>query len=174
MRHESGPFEEKSSATIRRARLLRDAGALLVYLRQTLPQQADPLPASGPAAGAKVAAVLAPIYARGGHPYLLFTQRSLALSRHRGEISFPGGSRDASDGTLRHTALREASEEIGLAPSRIELLGALPSVFTSVSNYLIVPYAGWLGEGMPELRVNAAEVAEVIEAPLAALADSAI
>ncbi|MGH2516210.1 MAG: CoA pyrophosphatase, partial [Ktedonobacterales bacterium] len=47
-------------------------------------------------------------------------------------------------------------------------------VFTSVSNYLIVPYGGWLGEGPPELTLNAAEVAEVIEAPLAALANSAI
>lgn len=169
MRQGSSSFEIES-----RALLLSDAIALAAYLRQELAQRPAPLPASGPAAAARAAAVLAPLYAREGHPYLLFTQRSLALSRHRGEISFPGGSRDSADGTLRQTALRETREELGLDAARVEVLGALPSVFTAVSNYLVVPYVGWLGDDLPALAPNPTEVAEVIEAPLAALADPAI
>jgi 8-oxo-dGTP pyrophosphatase MutT (NUDIX family) len=72
------------------------------------------------------------------------------------------------------TALREAREEIGLDPTRVEILGALPPVYVSVSNFMITPQVGWLGEGLPKLAVNAAEVAELINAPLAALADPAI
>lgn len=164
----------ESGSASRRERLLGDAAALVAYLRQSLPQQVAALPSSGPASAAKVAAVLAPIYAQNGRPHLLFTQRSLAVSRHRGEISFPGGSRDVTDGTLQQTALRETAEELGMDSAGVEVLGTLPSVFTSVSNYLIVPYVGWLGAGPPAVVPNIAEVAEVIQASLAALADPAI
>jgi 8-oxo-dGTP pyrophosphatase MutT (NUDIX family) len=70
--------------------------------------------------------------------------------------------------------LREAQEELALDPARVEVLGALPLVFTVVSNYLVAPIVGWLGAGLPPLAPNADEVAEVIEAPLEALADPAI
>jgi 8-oxo-dGTP pyrophosphatase MutT (NUDIX family) len=118
--------------------------------------------------------VLAPLYVRDGVPCLLFTLRSLDLPKHRGEISFPGGSRDADDASLEWTALREAHEEIGLDPQRVEVLGPLPTVYAAVSNFVIQPYVGWLGEGLPPLAPNSAEVAEVIEAPLAALAEPEI
>ena len=173
-RQGSGPFGIESSASGERAVLLADAQALTHYLRQALPPDPVSLVTEGPAATARAAAVLVPLYARDGRPFLLFTQRSLALSRHRGEISFPGGSRDASDDTLRETALRETTEELGVDPRRVEVLGALPSVFTAVSNYLVVPYVGWLDEGLPPLTPSPVEVAEIIEAPLMALADPAI
>ena len=173
-RQGSGPLEVESRSAGRRAYLLGDAAALVEYLRRSLPQHVEPQPTTGPAAAAKAAAVLAPIYALDGRPYLLFTQRSLALSSHRGEISFPGGSRDATDVSLRQTALRETMEELGLDAGRVEILGALPSVFTAVSNFLVVPYAGWMGEGLPALRPNPSEVAEIIQAPLAGLDDAAI
>jgi len=117
------------------------------------------------------AAVLAPLYARDGLPHLLFTRRAATLSKHSGEISFPGGSRDSADGSLAQTALRETHEELGLDPAQVTLLGALPPAYTVVSNFLVTPYIGWLGEGLPTLRPQVAEVAEVIEAPLSALDD---
>ncbi len=117
------------------------------------------------------AAVLAPLYARDGRPHLLFTRRAATLSKHSGEISFPGGSRDPSDSSLAHTALRETHEELGLDPARVTLLGAMSTEYTVVSNFLVTPYIGWLGEGLPTLRPQVAEVAEVIEAPLSALDD---
>ncbi|HKV83708.1 MAG TPA: CoA pyrophosphatase [Ktedonobacterales bacterium] len=187
----------QSNADESRARLLGDADALVAYLRASLPRsRAAPGSAEerlrqtiNPGepgseqmatllnermAHVREAAVLAPIYARDGAPWLIFTVRSLDLSSHRGEISFPGGSREAADATLSRTALREAREEIGLDPEPVAILGPLPPVFSAVSNFLIQPYVGWLGEGVPRLTPNPAEVSEVIHAPLAALDDPTI
>lgn len=160
-----------------RQHLLSHADALARYLRQRLAQDFAPQPeglrlAAWPAA--RIAAVLVPIYARGGRPYLLFTRRSSSLAKHSGEISFPGGSRDANDSSLAATALRESYEELKLPSRGIEILGQLPVVFSAVSNFLVTPVVGWLGEGLAPLTPNPAEVAEVIEVPLAALADPAI
>lgn len=164
-----------------RAALLADAVALAAYLRARLTAPdggsadlaaaalANDLRLHG--ATPRVAAVLAPLYARAGQPWLLFTRRSAALSTHSGEISFPGGSRDPDDASLARTALRESREELGLEPSRVTLLGAMPPAYTVVSNFLVTPFIGWLGEGLPTLRPQTTEVAEVIEAPLSALDD---
>lgn len=159
---------------IDRATLLVDAAALVDYLRHTLADQPVVQPPVGIVSSARAAAVLAPLYASAGRPHMLFTLRSLDLSRHSGEISFPGGRSDAADTSLEATALRETYEELGVVPNRVEVLGPLPSVFTGVSSYLITPFIGWLGDVLPSLTPSPAEVAEVIDAPLAALADPAI
>lgn len=156
-----------------RTALLNDAGMLVPYLRTRLAALAPAALAPGPEA-ARAAGVLAPLYAVAGRPHLLFTVRSRDLSKHKGEISFPGGSRDPGDRSLDETALREAREEIGLDPAGVELLGSLPPVFAAVSNFVITPLVGWLGEGVPALTPNPAEVAEMIYAPLAALAEPSI
>jgi 8-oxo-dGTP pyrophosphatase MutT (NUDIX family) len=157
----------------RRDDLLGDAGELVAFLRVRLAEleMAEPSPAD---AHLREAGVLAPLFALGGRPHLLFTVRAADLRRHRGEISFPGGSRDPDDLSTEQTALREAEEELGLSRSGVTLLGALPAVFAGGSNFLILPYVGWLGEGRPQLTPNPQEVAEVFDAPLAALADPAI
>ncbi len=157
-----------------RAHLLTDAEALCAYLRRHLATRAFDEPLASTPARARVAGVLAPLYARDGQPYLLFTQRTDTLSSHRGEISFPGGSRDLTDASLDVTALRETHEELGIAPERVDVLGQLPRVFAAVSNFIVTPYVGWLGEGLPSLTPNPREVALVIEAPVAALADPSI
>jgi 8-oxo-dGTP pyrophosphatase MutT (NUDIX family) len=165
--------------------LLADAEALTAWLRARLlapdAPPADPIKDTAllndPRLLGRVprqAAVLAPLYARDGQPYLLFTQRSADLSTHSGEISFPGGSRDPADRSLAQTALRESHEELGLEPARVTLLGLMPPAYTVVSNFLVTPYVGWLGEGLPALRPQTAEVAEIIEAPLSALDDHLI
>lgn len=172
---------DSGSSTSLRARLLADTEWLTAYLRtrlaeETLADDARGLPSSPfqHPLPPREAAVLAPLYSRRGRPHLLFTVRSLDLASHRGEIAFPGGSRDPEDETIGTTALREAHEELGLDPARIELLGSLPRVFAGPSNFVVTPFVGWLGEGLPELTPSPAEVAEVIDAPLAALADPAI
>jgi 8-oxo-dGTP pyrophosphatase MutT (NUDIX family) len=165
--------------------LLADAEALTAWLRARLlapdAPPADPIKDTAllndPRLLGRVprqAAVLAPLYARDGQPYLLFTQRSADLSTHSGEISFPGGSRDPADRSLAQTALRESHEELGLEPARVTLLGLMPPAYTVVSNFLVTPYVGWLGEGLPALHPQTAEVAEIIEAPLSALDDHLI
>jgi 8-oxo-dGTP pyrophosphatase MutT (NUDIX family) len=162
-------------ASLARAALLDDAVALAEYLGQLLPLRILPdVPPDARDATPRLAAVLVPLYARDGRPHLLFTRRSPQLTSHSGEISFPGGSHDATDRTLATTALREAHEEIGLAPESVSVLGSLAPVFTVVSNFLITPIVGWLGATPAPLVPNPAEVVEVIEAPLADLADPSI
>jgi 8-oxo-dGTP pyrophosphatase MutT (NUDIX family) len=129
------------------------------------------------ARAARPAAVLVPLF-RGadGSAHLIFTERSRDLSRHRGEIAFPGGMQDPGDPSLAATALREANEEIGLDSAHVTILGALSPVFTVVSNFLVVPQVGMVEGTLAEIapHINPAEVAGIIDAPLAALADSAI
>ena len=166
----SGPNAQEARAL--REWLLNDAPALAAYLRDHLPTTPAAAPVT-PACG-REAAVLAPLYALSGRPYLLFTRRTTQLRKHSGEISFPGGSRDPGDDTLLMTALRESYEELAFDLTRIEAVGALEPVFSAVSNFLVAPFVGWLGEGAPHVVPNPAEVAEVIYAPLHALADPAI
>jgi 8-oxo-dGTP pyrophosphatase MutT (NUDIX family) len=158
---------------MQRETLLYDAEACVTFLREQIPSL-PPHALAGQELAARAAAVLVPLYATQGEPYLLFTRRSKNLAKHKGEISFPGGSRDPNDSTLAMTALREAQEEIGLDPNGVEILGALSPVFVSVSNFLITPQVGWLGKELPSLIANQAEVAELIQAPLAALARPSI
>jgi 8-oxo-dGTP pyrophosphatase MutT (NUDIX family) len=100
------------------------------------------------AVGGRVdAAVLIPLYLDGGHLHAVFTKRRDDLSHHAGEISFPGGRQDFPEEDLRTTALREAQEEIGLAPEDVELVGALPPVGTFVTNYKIHPFVGVIKPG---------------------------
>jgi 8-oxo-dGTP pyrophosphatase MutT (NUDIX family) len=117
--------------------------------------------------GTKDAAVLVALY---GDPLTaVFTERRADLSRHAGEISFPGGRQDQPDEDLRDTALREAEEEIGLPRSAITLQGALPPVGTFVTGYRIFPFVGTL-ERPAELHPQEAEVAQILEFTLADLA----
>ena len=67
--------------------------------------------------GRTEAAVLVPMHGWPNAPGLVFTERRADLRRHAGEISFPGGRRDAGEDLLE-TALREAEEEIGLCAAR--------------------------------------------------------
>src|SRR5207302_1971115 len=85
-----------------------------------------------------------------------------------------GGSVDATDVSPVMAALREAQEEIGLDPTRVEVLGILAPVFTVVSNYLIMPVVAFLSEGPGALQLQASEVAEIILVPLQGLADPSI
>ena len=142
-------------------------------LRQRLRPLSGDVPVGAPG-GQRIAAVLASLYLREGRPHLLFTRRAATLNAHRGEIAFPGGSYEPDDGALEQTALREAQEEISLASERVTLLGSLEPVVTVVSNFTIIPFVGLLPDGPGPLLPNPEEVAEIIEAPLAALADPAI
>jgi 8-oxo-dGTP pyrophosphatase MutT (NUDIX family) len=93
------------------------------------------------------AAVLVPLYLDTGSLHAVFTKRREDLSRHAGEISFPGGRQDHPDEDLRTTALREADEEIGLPPDAVNLVGALPPTATFVTSYKIHPFVGVIEPG---------------------------
>jgi 8-oxo-dGTP pyrophosphatase MutT (NUDIX family) len=113
--------------------------------------------------------VLAPLFADAeGALHAVFTRRRHDLSRHAGEISFPGGRQDPGE-TLRETALREAHEEVGLPPHAVDVLGALEPTPTFVTNYAIYPFVGLIEPGFEWVMAHG-EVAEVLELPLAAIA----
>ncbi len=150
-----------------------DLETITRFLREALARDSSAMLVRVPS-GMRVAAILAPLYERDGQPHLLFTRRSALLNAHRGEISFPGGAHEPEDGSLEQTALREAQEEIGLEPGRVELLGMLQPVVTTVSNFTIIPFVGLLPHGPGLLRPNPQEVEAIIEVPLAGLADPAI
>jgi len=93
--------------------------------------------------GKTLAAVLVPVLAVGGEPSLLFTRRSNLLPHHQGQIAFPGGRHHpGADADLAATALREAQEEIGLAPADVRLLGPLDDLETVSTRFLITPFVG--------------------------------
>jgi 8-oxo-dGTP pyrophosphatase MutT (NUDIX family) len=117
------------------------------------------------------AAVMVPIVARETGVQLLLTQRTVHLSDHAGQISFPGGRVEAHDATREETALRETEEEIGLARSRVRLLGRLPT-YEIPSGFRITPVVGWV-EPPFDLELDAFEVAAAFEAPLAHFLDLA-
>lgn len=118
-------------------------------------------------------AVLVPIFhqGEGTEPHLVLTRRRADLRRHAGEISFPGGRRDAEDPDLATTALREAEEEIGLRREAVSMIGELPSVSTFATNYVIHPFVGLVPAGLA-WRVSAREVDEVLELPVPAVRES--
>lgn len=120
---------------------------------------------------ARPAAVLVPLFLKGGKWHLLFTQRTETVQDHKGQISFPGGRHDPEDPSLLATALREAQEEIGLDPADVTVLGQLDEMYT-VTQYRISPFVGVIPYPYP-FRVNSAEIAELIEAPLEAFLDPA-
>ncbi|RPH29184.1 MAG: CoA pyrophosphatase [Bacteroidales bacterium] len=84
---------------------------------------------------------------------------------HSGQISFPGGKYEKSDESLIHTALREAQEEVGINPFKVEVLGTLTPLFIPVSNMEVLPVIGLLKE-KPYLLLNPDEVEFIIEIPI--------
>lgn len=98
------------------------------------------------------------------NPHLLLTQRSKNLSSHKGEVAFPGGKRDAEDGSIIITALREAEEEVALPPSHVEIVGELDQV-VSLFGYLVTPVLGII---QPEQHfvANEDELSAIFTVPL--------
>lgn len=114
-----------------------------------------------------LAAVLVPLFLPSASepPHVVLTRRRADLRRHAGEISFPGGRRDAEDPSLTDTALREAEEEIGLPRAQVTLLGELPPTSTFVTGYIIHPFVGTIPANIA-WRLSAREVDAVLELAL--------
>jgi 8-oxo-dGTP pyrophosphatase MutT (NUDIX family) len=117
------------------------------------------------------ASVLVPLVAHEGGVTVLLTRRTDHLRDHAGQISFPGGRAEEIDADAVHTALREAEEEVGLAPAQVEVIGALP-VYTTVTGFHVTPVVALVHPGFA-LAIDSFEVAEAFEVPLAFLMDPA-
>jgi 8-oxo-dGTP pyrophosphatase MutT (NUDIX family) len=115
------------------------------------------------------AAVLIPIIERADDLTVLFTRRTEHLTNHAGQVSFPGGRAEDIDEGPVATALRETEEEIGLDRSFVDVVGAL-SPYETVTRFVVTPVVGLISPGFT-LKIDANEVAEVFEVPLAHLLD---
>ncbi|HEX5476862.1 MAG TPA: CoA pyrophosphatase [Burkholderiales bacterium] len=117
------------------------------------------------------ASVLVPIVLHADGLTVLFTQRTSHLKAHAGQVSFPGGRAEPGDASAEFTALREAQEEIGLRPDRVEILGRLPDYLTR-TGFRVTPVIGFLTPPL-QLSPDAGEVDDIFEVPLAFLLDPA-
>jgi 8-oxo-dGTP pyrophosphatase MutT (NUDIX family) len=115
-------------------------------------------------------AVLIPIYKNDGDYHIVFIRRTETVKVHKGQISYPGGARDATDATLLDTALREAMEEIGLNPGDAIVLGELDDEITTTSDFIVTPFVAMIPWPY-RFTMNEDEVAEIISVPVSALLD---
>lgn len=130
-----------------------------------------PPPGATAAVRPKEAAVLVPLCVVGGEVCLLFTLRSPTMSSHRGQVSFPGGMKDDSDGSHEATALRETEEELSIPKESIEVWGRCPAM-ESANKVTVVPVIGYLGHiNVEELNFNPDEVGDVFTISLQHLCD---
>jgi 8-oxo-dGTP pyrophosphatase MutT (NUDIX family) len=147
-------------------RRVSPADALFAGLKGIL----KPLPHRvAPPEGLRSAGVLVPLLARGDDIAVVLARRTEQVPHHKGQICFPGGSRDPEDADLLETALREAKEELGIRRDDVEILGTMDPVAT-VTGFCIQPFVG-IFSPTAEFRLDEFEVAEVFEAPLGIFAE---
>ena len=126
-----------------------------------------------PAQGGRSSAVLLLFGETAGDPDLLIVQRGLHLRRHAGQPAFPGGAIEPSDQGPVGAALREAAEEVGVAPAGVEVLAVLPELFIPRSGFRVTPVLAWWREPSPLVAAADGEIVSAARATLADLADPA-
>ena len=119
-------------------------------------------------ADAMDSAVLQVLFPLDGELHILLMRRTEDGRAHSGQISFPGGRREAQDASLLMTALREAEEEVGITNGEVEVLGALTPLYIPVSYFMVHPFVAWSAH-RPDYLPSRSEVSVIIEAPVAAL-----
>lgn len=116
------------------------------------------------------AAVLVAVTDR-AEPGLILTERATTLRNHAGQIAFPGGRVDPGDADAIAGALREAQEEIALAPHHVDVIGTTDR-YRTFTGFDIVPVLGVIPPDLP-LRAQEGEVADWFELPLGFALDPA-
>jgi 8-oxo-dGTP pyrophosphatase MutT (NUDIX family) len=120
----------------------------------------------------KNGAVILMLYLKDNKLTICFIKRATDGGVHSGQIGFPGGKKDETDKDLIETALREAKEEIGIIPGKIQVLGKLSDLYIPVSNYIVYPFVGFYSQ-KPKFKLNKSEVDELVEVSLKKLINPA-
>lgn len=144
-------------------------GRLFEALRDAL--SAHPPSEAAEPPGYRPASVLVPIHPREDEVEFVFVQRSEELRHHPGQIAFPGGSREPDGENALDCALREAEEEVGLAPARVEVLGAVEPCLTP-TGFSISPFVGRISVEPATLRPDPVEIARIFTLPLGELVET--
>lgn len=118
-------------------------------------------------------AVMILIYSLNDSYYIPLTKRHTYEGKHSGQISLPGGKIDESDISLKHTALRELSEEIGIN-EHVDVIGTLTPIYIPVSNFYVEPYVGIYTKTEINFNTNEREVSELIHLNLEVLKNDKI
>ena len=133
----------------------------------------DGRPALPAAYGAPVEfAVLVALFEEDGQARVLLTRRAGHLRRNQGEVAFPGGRIEEGESPVE-AALREASEEVSLDPSSVEVRADLSALSTISRPSAIQPVVGFLAD-RPAVRPNPDEVSEVFDVALSELSDPGV
>jgi len=99
-------------------------------------------------------------------PYdLVLIHRTEKGTKHRGEMSFPGGKVDSQDKSMQDTALRECEEEIGVPRDKINILGCIHD-FPTMTRYIITPFVGYIDKNQKLVKEDR-EVQEIVKVPIA-------
>lgn len=121
---------------------------------------------------ARQSGVLVLLYSLKDRLHLPLIVRPTYDGAHSGQVAFPGGGYEEKDLNLTQTALREAHEELGIAPENVQVLGTLTHLYIRPSNYEVYPTVGRL-TAKPVFRPDPREVAQLLQVPLEALLDPA-
>ena len=134
--------------------------------RFTLANRAKPLRVATDGIHLRPAAVLLAFEQTERGVELLLTERPTHLKAHPGQIAFPGDKPEQSDNNLVETALREAFEEVALAPNDVKVLGQLPQ-HNTLTGFSITPVVGIVNSATPFTPIlDANEVADSFRVPL--------
>jgi 8-oxo-dGTP pyrophosphatase MutT (NUDIX family) len=106
-------------------------------------------------------------------PDVLVLQRAATLRRHAGQPAFPGGAAEPGDADAAGTALREASEEVGLDPSSVTVVAELPELWVPASEFVVTPVLAWWHRPHDVHPRDVGEVAHVARVPVTELVDPA-
>ncbi len=119
----------------------------------------------------RTAAVLVPVLRdEAGDLRVLLVIRVDDGGLHGGQLGLPGGRPEPDDADLRATALREAQEEIGLAPSSVEVLAELPPLDTRATGWRVHPVVGRI-PWQASWRVQESEIVGVLTPTVRELTD---
>jgi 8-oxo-dGTP pyrophosphatase MutT (NUDIX family) len=121
----------------------------------------------------RTAAVLVPVFRDAdGELRIVLVVRADDGGQHGGQLGLPGGKPEPGDADLLATALREAEEEVGLAPEAVEVVAALEPLATQATGWLVHPF---LGRVSPDTRwrLQETEIVGILTPAARVLADPA-